>query len=494
MSAQRSTGAATPRRNISKRNLRAVVDGVEGDLRWCWKVLLAMKGRSKDESITGAAFVEYQRRLLTAIQAVERAYRDVKQEEKRLIDRKSTYSRAWFVNRMKQLSVYGRFLKDILGIARALGDGFAWPFYENDRELIAEHFKHQRQLLLPPGTGGLGEAQGLLKLQGLGKQLLIYHGTTTFLRMGDISFIDLERGGRVASIGEIKTQNHGGGKYTIHVALMASEKDQLPFSASSKQAVQSERLDASTEATRQQQARQIGEAMARSRKSDGKGPDVGLWAKFHLAELAAVVAKSDYNRFESLKVSAGLVIGAVRLPKRSLGAGIMGGTANFKVDDVCEGLLERAKEIVCPPMLGACLHIGYIGGGRDELAMMRDGIPILWWEVADDALEQILFGEVLVVTLYNPAFLWERVASRGFEITFEDDGKTPRAVRKEKGVTCELGALDYYRSLVQRCLMTEESVLGMIDASLDQLKSVNGPFPARIELQHRLVRRSASAA
>jgi hypothetical protein len=127
---------------------------------------------------------------------------------------------------MAKLNGYTKAIEEALAIGRALGDGFAWLFYERDPDLIREHFKRQRQKLLPPGVGGMGESVALKKLQGLGGQLLIYHGTTTFLRMGDISFIDLKTM-RVASVGEIKTRSLGGNKYEMNLRLVAGNQHQL---------------------------------------------------------------------------------------------------------------------------------------------------------------------------------------------------------------------------------------------------------------------------
>lgn len=72
---------------------------------------------------------------------LEAPYRRIKREEKRLIGAKARYDPAWFAKRMAQLSAYSKKLRDGLMLARAVGDGFAWFFYERDPQLIGEHLR-----------------------------------------------------------------------------------------------------------------------------------------------------------------------------------------------------------------------------------------------------------------------------------------------------------------------------------------------------------------
>ena len=95
-----------------------------------------------------------------------------------------------------------------IAIGRSLGDSFAWFFYHSERKHLEEHLKHERQLHMPPGIGGIGELEFLDKTRVIDNHLVIYHGTTTFLRIGDVSFLDMKTL-RLTAIGELKTKEIG---------------------------------------------------------------------------------------------------------------------------------------------------------------------------------------------------------------------------------------------------------------------------------------------
>jgi hypothetical protein len=204
---------------LSRKALRAAIDVAEHEFRWCFEVVTALSKGAKSETI-GRSILDFQPRLFDTIADLEKLYRAIKREEKRLIARKGLLNFAWFKRRMATLASYSKALRPVLVIGRAIGDGFAWLFYERDRELIAEHLKHQSQPLLPSDLGGLGERLTVEGVQGLGGYLLIYHGTTTFLRMGDISFID-PKSARVACVGELKTRRINNEQISVEMALVA---------------------------------------------------------------------------------------------------------------------------------------------------------------------------------------------------------------------------------------------------------------------------------
>src|SRR5207237_18409 len=54
------------------------------------------------------------------------------------------------------------------------------------------------------GVGGIGEREFLRRFPALDGAMVLHHGITTLLRIGDVSLIDL-RTLRVRAIGEIKT-------------------------------------------------------------------------------------------------------------------------------------------------------------------------------------------------------------------------------------------------------------------------------------------------
>ena len=60
------------------------------------------------------------------------------------------------------------------------------------------------QFYAPPGIGGLGELNFIEDARLVKGHLGLYHGMTTFLRLGDISFINME-GLSLSAVAELKT-------------------------------------------------------------------------------------------------------------------------------------------------------------------------------------------------------------------------------------------------------------------------------------------------
>jgi hypothetical protein len=147
-----STGRRMER--VSSKFVRDTLEAAEIEFRWSQKTLAAMRRPNEHKDI-GQTILKFQPQLTDALARLESAYRFVKQEEKRLISKKPNYQFDWFKRRMATLASYTKAMNEWIAIGRAIGDGFAWIFYQNDRHLIDEHLKLQRQPLLPPNLGGL---------------------------------------------------------------------------------------------------------------------------------------------------------------------------------------------------------------------------------------------------------------------------------------------------------------------------------------------------
>lgn len=131
-------------------------------------------------------------------------YRTLHQEKLAAISKKDRLSSEWFRHRLKLISDYQEAIKTTISVGKCLGDSFAWTFYRNERQYLEEHYKHHKQLQSPPGTGGEGELGFLDAFGVVNGHIALYHGLTTFLRLGDFSFVDLKKRSLTA-IAELKT-------------------------------------------------------------------------------------------------------------------------------------------------------------------------------------------------------------------------------------------------------------------------------------------------
>src|SRR5689334_8478882 len=127
---------------LTLKGMRAFLDDIEEDFLACWEGLTGMREPLPAEG-WAKNFLEFQSTLAGALFALDTAYRDLHQEKQKLIRRKKTLQRPWFVRRMKTIRRYQKALTEMSSIGRSLGDSFAWFFYHSSPQLLHKHFEHE---------------------------------------------------------------------------------------------------------------------------------------------------------------------------------------------------------------------------------------------------------------------------------------------------------------------------------------------------------------
>jgi hypothetical protein len=474
---------------VSSKFVRDTLEAAEIEFRWSQKTLAAMRRPNEHKDI-GQTILKFQPQLTDALARLESAYRFVKQEEKRLISKKPNYQFDWFKRRMATLASYTKAMNEWIAIGRAIGDGFAWIFYQNDRHLIDEHLKLQRQPLLPPNLGGLGEKLTLENMPAWDGKLLIYHGTTTFLRMGDISLIDLHST-RVAFIGELKTQRVNADRISVSVSLISGDASLLPKMPPipRKEVIEGQPsappLPAKMNERLKRQVKEMHEAISRAQETLAERT-ISNRADFHLGAVEELVKRSNSKTFVYQKVDNGLLIGALRLPSATtLGTHLMGKGAP-RIDHAIADAPAWVMQIMLPEAIDNSISLNSFGGA-ENLPMVRTCLPFMAWQIDPDILADILFGKVMIVTFFNRAHLLAKLRDRGFEIETDVNGRLKRATKPEgPGKKFDLEHFDHFLSLVERSLMSEKSVVSMIDNTVSTIMDLCENGPARIEFRTRI--------
>lgn len=203
----------------NKHEVVKLIDETELIYCKCWDVLCSLKGK---KPFAVKEILEFQFILGNALYNLSKKYRNIFQAERIIIQEKNKLSPEWFKKRLKKLSEYKQAINNTIAIGKSIGDGFAWFFYQKERKCLVEHLriKHNKNLHMPPGLGGIGELEFVKNIKGLEGHLTIYHGTTNLLRIGDISFINLETL-ELTALGEIKTQRVDGNTIKIKLALIS---------------------------------------------------------------------------------------------------------------------------------------------------------------------------------------------------------------------------------------------------------------------------------
>jgi hypothetical protein len=327
-------------------------------------------------------------------------------------------------------------------------------------------------------------------MQGFDEKFLLYHGITTFLRIGDISLVDLKKL-RVTCVGELKTTRIDPEHVTVHMSFIAGERTSLPKEfksvSSPKSEVKAPPLAPAIRSHLERQEKVMHEAVGRAREA-GKGPIINGQFEFHYRELEEVVNCSHAGGFEYTKAGDGLVIGALRLPRSgTLSASLIGKEVRT-LERMAAGIEAWAMKIVVPGNEWNSISIGSFGGA-ENLVTNSFHPPFFAWPVDPKVLADIAFGRVIVVTLFNRGHLLTRLYNKGFEIELGPKGQLHRA-RKKIGEKCiELEYYDHFLSMVPRALMTEDAVMSTIDQTIDQARRASSEHQsARIEFRTRIRR------
>jgi hypothetical protein len=458
----------------------------EEEFRWCWGVLAKLRyDQSKVASTTD--FIALQPRLAKAVFALEHCYHQLKKQDRLIIEKKTVFRRDYVALQLRKTRALRRLLNDCIDVGKVLGDSFAWLFYQKEYKLLREHQKHQPIVRSAIGTGGMGEITYLENLPVINNYMVIYHGTTTFLRLGDITMIDM-RSFKVAAIGELKSHRPHPEHISISTTLVGKKlrKNLMPsFRNTNPRAnpgTQKIPLKAQQLDRFKRQIAALHEAFRRpnTRQFRAYGDLNVIWNTEKLSELAKI---SNTTRFRCVKADRELLLAGLKLRESTLLRTLLNGSGT-KLAPKLEGTQENAKEIIAPTLPDNRLIIGRILYGGDERYELVAGMrPILWWPLSRQIVEALIFRRLIVLTLFNPAFLIDDLRKRGFVVDAQK-GTSLAVAKPFRNASLKLSGFNYFLRLVQQYLLSEAAVIGMVNNSVSTLEARRFPMPAHIDLAY----------
>ncbi|TCR80797.1 hypothetical protein [Rhizobium sp. BK376] len=469
---------------ISRSDVIAAIDAAEETFSWCFAFLRDADGIAHDRPNLYA----FQSKLTHALFKLNQAYRAIRAERNLLISRKVRYKEAWFRARMAQLDQYAKAVTFAIGNGRELGDGFAWLFYRDETALLEEHTRHQRQLLLPPNVGGLGERTFIDRMQGFAGTFILYHAITSFLRLGDFSFFDPDSG-RIETIAELKTRHIADDHYEFTLAFsfgrdspLAERLRRTPEPTTSQPALG---LDSVTQHKLDRQVHQMTAALQKRDTQPGRST-LNAPGNFHYDALDKVIRSSTPRAMVFGKAGNGLLLAAWRpRPQKSLGKRMMRNAASLTKP--MDPLRTQVENIMSSDFEDNCLFVGSLGNTENGFPTMLHGaIPLVWWPVENAELRDLLFHHVHVTTVFNPAHLWNRMRSKGFTVTIGDRSRVREVTRRINGNTLKIHHFQHFQQLVEYTLMDDGAVADLLDAFVQQATAVANQKPIRIGLHTRL--------
>jgi hypothetical protein len=394
---------------------------------------------------------------------LEDLFNRITQEQKDLVRRKATLNQEWVLQRLRCLSQYRQTVREAAGIGRALGDAFAWFFYQFSQGLLAEHLRHPAVKVFPTGDGGMAEvalARRVLLFEG---HLLIHHSITSILRLGDLSFFDLKER-KIEAVGEMKSTQVANGEYQTRLSVLSLGRSPVPKVGRSnlrQRRTEQSRLPVALQTKLRQQLRRIDRALAQTEQPPVAS--VGIDARTNRKALEDLATAANRTGSAVGKLDASLVALMVKVPGRSLFRRLTA-TSGGEFDE--NVLLDLTRSTcVGRPELNS-LHIANMLYADDGMPRFLLGsVPLLWSTLSEEVARQLYFQELVPTIAFNPAPILHRLEGMGFEVQRIGGHELDVAVQR-KGTAVRLQGLRYYFLMLMTGSLAADGVIEAIDKSL----------------------------
>ena len=462
---------------IGRRRVRACIDGAEKSFAQCWRTLVAIKTMKVD----GKEMFEFQPNLATALFGLDDIYRRLTEARKRLIRDKASHPTAWFERRMRSSDKDLKGLRSAIDVGRSLGDAFAWLFYKQDQPLLERHFQQPLNPHTPAGIGGIGELEFVRQIRPPGF-FALYHGITTFLRIGDVSFYDLKTRS-ISAIGELKSTPVGPGELTIRVHLIGKMGSTIPFVDHARKVEIRARAPNEPDNHAPFQARlnkqlklaaQVARAEATSRKAS-------LLDAYHMKELGLFAEQLSETGIAYQQVGKGLLIaGAAAFRGRSLSGRIFSRTSDKFVLKRMRKITRHVTALADPTLPDNSIYFSEF-----DNCVRLGWPPLFWYPCEANFLEALYFQRLMLATVYNPAHLFKRLRTRGYQVALQPaEGGAPPAIevtKKTPNGVMRIEHFDFFLRLIQQRFMREERIIEMLDAGASEAPQIGPGEAARVQ-------------
>lgn len=460
-----------------KVNFNSLLHSTDEKFQKLWEILTTLKTKP-NESIQ-----LFQPMLCEALFDLSHGYRKISQERKHLILKKQELSSSWFSKRQKLLASRQEAIFQADAIGRTMGDSFAWLFYMNNLDLLEEHLKHAETNQMPPGFGGLGEKEFVRQVPRVGNFIVLYHGTTSILRLGDVSLIDV-KSFRVAGIGELKTTPKKPGELTITL-LVVGHKELLPAGSVIKvPSLTNTSVTSFPPAMKARLDRQIDRTVKAISSSHVKkaGPKLSAEVETFVPEFEKLLREARVDRFSYAQFGPGLLCLVFRRRGKSLCSILSSGKQidfNKKLDD----LTQHAMKIVLPESPHNSLDICSLVYRRDGATRYQLGtLPVFWWPLKTDTIKRLLFQEFIVFTFFNPAHFISKLESSGYTVNFENE-RTFNIEYMIKDKRFSVMGLPYFLRLICYYFYKEEEVIDIMKRGIKAIDEANIKPNTKCELR-----------
>jgi hypothetical protein len=187
----------------SELRVRKLIQAIEPKYEKLWDTISAIKKLAMSDGM-----IHFQYNLACCLFMIKEEYIKIKRERSAFLNSGIAISYQQKQDRLKEFEKCLDALKNLIYIGKSMGDAFAWFFYQNDRGMLNEHIAAEETLFAPGEIGSRGELEFTNKFKLFNGYLVLHHGITNILRIGDASLID-SKTVSLAGLVELKSKKEG---------------------------------------------------------------------------------------------------------------------------------------------------------------------------------------------------------------------------------------------------------------------------------------------
>jgi len=469
---------------FKRLDVHAVIDEATAQFEKCWEFLANLKnGKRLDD--TDVTILQFQPILAEALSKLSSVYRRIAEEKDATIQRKADLAPSWFARRMRFLSSQQDVVRRTLSVGKSIGDGFAWFFYQNNIDHLNEHLKEPEQLLIPSGMGGFAELETVKKIPVAAGHFLLYHGITSILRLGDFSLISI-KDFKVITVGEIKSGKPADGKLLIQMIFPC---DPVTGTTSSGSVNSNQNRDIKlpphvlSPSARDRLNRQIQRmAVAHSKLTLRPDKHLSYEIEDRYSRFDRFLTDIRPGRISFMHMGKSTLLLGLPMRQTSLYARV---AKSSKTDwkKKFEGLQREIIEIIIPGRQDNLVYISsWFYNEYATIAHPPGMTHPIWWPLSPENLHRIIFHEIMIFTIYNPAHLFQGLEHEGFTVT--EVAKSDFTAKKQiADRIIELTGISHFCRFIQQYFLSEGDVIAILQNALDQSGSVTADGSSKIALQ-----------
>ena len=476
----------------SRKSTTRFLKSIGGIFDECWDTLSSMRGFDRQEDLPRKLY-EFQPKLAEALHHLSNRYRTLYQERRGLISRKPKLNRRWFQQRMKSLADCQAAINQAISTGKALGDCFAWLFYHHDMAIIEEHYAREYQHYFPPGGGGLGELGFIQNIRLMDDCFVVFHGTTSFLRIGDFSLYNVNTH-KITAIGEIKTTEVRGKEIECRFYLYGDEVKSLRgWSAKAPTTLEESysSLPDAMIARLRKQLRSIENTFQSIHDREQLEGGEREGSSYH-PELEQALATVRPGQSCWMKLSPSLLVNASLSSTRSFSRRCFSfGQPNTDISsDEINALLESL--VASDRAVNSLVHNYIQYDEKDRTQNIQICPPALWWPIPIDTAYKLIFHELIVITVFNSGALIEALEKKGLRLAPTSGGSKLVLNFADSSRTVEISGSHFYLYLTTVALWKEDSVAELIASMAVHTKEIAetraGHGQVSMVLEHQLPR------